>query len=68
MLKNYIKNPRLFTLKMLNAIIWILDAKLKLYEFLYAHHLINSKTYLKWRTKIYSDFNFMVHELIDLLN
>lgn len=68
MLKIYIKNPRLFTLKMLDTIIWILDVKLKLYEFLYAHHLINSKTYLKWRTKIYSDFNFMVHELIDLLN
>lgn len=68
MLKIYVKNSRLFTLNMLDVIVWILDVKLKLYEFLYAHHLINSKTYLKWRTKIYSDFNFMMHELIDLLN
>ena len=68
MLKIYVKNSRLFTLNTLDAIVWILDVKLKLYDFLYAHHLINSKTYLKRRTKIYSDFNFMVHELIDLLN
>lgn len=68
MLKIYVKNPRLFTFNMLDAIVWILDAKLKLYEFLYAHHLINSKTYLKWTTKAYSDFNFMMHELTNFLN
>ena len=68
MLKIYVKNPRLFTLNMLDAIVWILDAKLKLYEFLYMHHLINSKTYLKWTTKAYSDFNFMMHELTNFLN
>lgn len=66
MLKIYVKNPRLFTLKMLDAIVWILDKKQKFYEFLYAHHLVNSKTYLKWTTKAYSDFSFMMHELTNL--
>lgn len=66
MLKIYIKNIRLFTLNMLNTIVWILDEKQKFYEFLYAHRLVNSKTYLKWTTKAYSDFNFMMHELTNL--
>lgn len=66
MLNFYIKNIRLFTLNMLNAIVCIFDEKHKIYEFLYAHHLINNKTYLKWTTKAYSDFNFMMHELTNL--
>lgn len=68
MLNFWVKYTKLFTLNMLDAIVWVLDAKLKLYEFLYMHHLINSKTYLKWTTKAYSDFNFMMHELTNFLN
>lgn len=68
MLNFYIKDTRIFTLKMLSSIIWILEARMKICEFLCTHHLISDKLCLKWSTKIFSDFNFMMHELTNLLN